>query len=120
MLPNVYDTLHDDATVAGLVSTRIYRHGSAPQTVTAPYITWSVAGGAPENGFAGACADFFRVQGDSWAGGTDGDAAVDTLASAVRAAMEPRAHCVAYVADERDFETQKYRISMAFDWIGQR
>ena len=117
MLPNVYDTLHDDATVAGLVSTRIYRHGSAPQTVTAPYITWSVAGGAPENGFAGACANFFRIQVDCW---SSTDAGIDTLASAVRAAMEPRAHCVAYVADDRDFETQKYRISMAFDWIGQR
>jgi hypothetical protein len=34
--------------------------------------------------------------------------------------MEPHAHLIAYVADERDFETQRYRISFAFDWIASR
>jgi hypothetical protein len=99
-----------------LVATRIYRHGSAPQNVVRPYVTWSVGGGA-ENAFDGAAADVFRVQVDSW---SDTDAGVEALALAVRDAMEPHAHLIAYVADERDFETQRYRISFAFDWIASR
>ena len=117
MLPLVYTTLHDAAPVAALVSTRIYRHGSAPQNVTRPYITWSVAGGAPENGFDGAACDVFRVQVDSW---SDTDAGVEALALAVRNAMEPRAHMVSFGPDERDFETQRYRITLFLDWIASR
>lgn len=96
---------------------RAYRHGMAPEGVARPYVTWSVPGGAPENTFDGADADVFRVQVDCW---SDSDEEVELLASAVRAALEPAAHLVAYVADERDFQTQRYRMGFAFDFILSR
>lgn len=119
MLPQIFPVLNVSAVTAfvGTSPARIYRHGAAPQNVTAPYITWFVGGGAPENTFGGAEADQFRVQVDCW---SDSDAQIEQLAEAVRTAMEPHAHLVAYVANERDFQTQRYRIGMAFDWWSGR
>lgn len=120
MLPAIFPLLSGDAAVTALVGTnpvRVYRHGAAPQNVTAAYVTWSAPGGFAENGLDGAKADVFRVQVDCW---SPTDAGVESLASAVRAAIEPAAHLVAYVANEQDTETQRYRISMQFDWIGLR
>jgi hypothetical protein len=120
MLPKVFPLLAGSPSVRALIGTnptRAYRHGSAPQGVVVPYVTWSIAGGAAENAFDGACADLFRVQVDCWA---DTDLGVESLANAVRAAIEPAAHLVAYVANERDAATQRYRLSMAFDWWANR
>jgi hypothetical protein len=117
MLPPIRATIAADATANGLLSGRVYRHGSAPKDVARPYVTWSVPGGAPENALDGAEIDVFRVQVDCWA---DTDASVETLASAVRTALEGSANVVAYVADERDLETQRFRISFQLDWIYMR
>lgn len=119
MLPPVFAVLAAAAPVTALIGSppRAYRHGAAPQGVVAPYVTWSAPAGAAENSFDGACADVMRVQVDCW---SKTDAQIETLASAVRAAIEPHAHLIAYVADERDFDTQKFRISMHFDWILKR
>ncbi len=117
MLPLVYPVLTGDAAVGALVGTRVYRHGTAPQDVTAPYVTWSAPAGLAENAFEGAQADVWRIQVDCW---SDGDAQVEALAHAVRAAIEPHAHLGSYIANERDFETKRYRIGMIFDWIGLR
>lgn len=117
MLPGVYTVLSGAAAVSAIVGTRIYRHGSAPQDVTAPYVTWSAPAGFAENALEGAQADVWRVQVDCW---SDTDTQVETLAQAVRAAMEPSAQLTAYIADERDFQTRRYRIGMVFDWIGFR
>jgi hypothetical protein len=117
MLPLVYSVIAAGTGVSALVGTRIYRHGTAPQDVTAPYVTWSAPGGFAENAFDGASADVWRVNVDCW---SDGDAQIETLAEAVRTAMEPYAHLSSYYADERDFETRRYRIGMSFDWIGPR
>ncbi|WP_174990975.1 DUF3168 domain-containing protein [Pandoraea anapnoica] len=116
MYPKVFKALSASAAVTDLVGTspvRAYRHGSAPQGVASPYLTFSFPGGAPENALEGACADQFRAQVDCW---SKDDAEVELLAAAVRAALEPYALCVGYVADERDAQTEKYRISMVFDW----
>lgn len=119
MLPPVYAVLSASAAVKALIGTppRAYRHGAAPQGVASPYVTWSAPGGTAENAFDGACADIMRVQVDCW---SKDDAGIESLAAAVRAAIEPHAHLIAYVADERDFDTQKFRISMQFDWILKR
>lgn len=120
MLPAIFPLLKNAPAVTALIGTapvRVYRHGSAPQDVVRPYVTWSVPGGAPENTFEGADADDFRVQVDCW---SDNDTQIETLAAAVRAALEPAAHLVAYLADERDFDTQRFRISFAFDFIQPR
>lgn len=124
MLPLLYPLFTGSAAVVALIGQddaadpmRVYRHGSAPQGVMRPYVTWSVPGGAADNTFDGGDADVFRVHVDCWA---DGDDAIDALALAVRDALEPAAHLVAYLADERDFQTQRYRISYAFDFIEGR
>lgn len=119
MLPLVYPLLNVAPAVTALIGSppRVYRHGSAPQNVLKPYVTWSVPGGEVQNSFEGACVDVFRVQVDCW---SDDDAQVETLAEAVRAAIEPAAHLIAYIADERDPVTQRFRISFTFDFIASR
>lgn len=117
MLPVLYTVLKGSSAVTTLVGTRIYRHGTAPQEVSPPYVTWSAPAGFAENAFDGACADVWRLQVDCWSAT---DAGVESLASAVRAAIEPVAHLIGYVADERDATTSRYRLSMVFDWIGER
>ncbi len=123
MLPPVFLLLAGAAPVTALIGNppRVYRHGSAPQAAQMPYVTWSVPGGAPSNTFDGADGDFWRVQVDCWVDGDgDGDDAVETLAAAVRAALEPAAHLVAYLADERDADSGCFRMSFAFDFITSR
>jgi hypothetical protein len=120
MLPLVFPLLKNAPAVTALIGAspvRAYRHGNAPQDVVRPYVTWSVPGGAAENTFDGADADFFRVQVDCW---SDDDTQIEALAAAVRAALEPAAHLVAYLADDRDETTKRYRMSFAFDFILSR
>lgn len=116
MLPLVFPLLSGAAAVTALIGTpvRAYRHGSAPQDVVKPYVTWSVPGGFAENTLERADADVMRVQVDCW---SDEDTQVETLASAVRAALEPAGNLIAYVADERDEVTKRFRISFTFDFI---
>lgn len=116
MLPLVYPLLNVAPAVTALIGTppRVYRHGSAPQNVLKPYVTWSIPGGFAENTLEAADADVFRVQVDCW---SDDDAQVETLAAAVRDAIEPAANLIAYIADERDPVTQRFRISFTFDFI---
>ena len=120
MLPLVFPLLSGAAAVTALIGTtpvRAYRHGSAPQDVVKPYVTWSVPGGFAENTLERADADVMRVQVDCW---SEDDTQVETLAAAVRAALEPAANLIAYVADERDPVTQRFRISFTFDFITSR
>ena len=119
MFPNVYAALKASAAVTAIIGAvpRAYRHGSAPQTPVRPYVTFSFPGGDAENGFDVVSSDTFRLQVDCW---HDSDPGVETLAAAVRAAIEPNAHLVAYTADERDFATQTFRIGLAFDYIAIR
>lgn len=114
MLPAVYQLLLASPAVVALIGDRAYRHGTAPQGVQAPYVTWFVPGGAPENGLDGPQADFSRVQVDAWA---DKDAQVVQVATAVRAALEKGGVCVGFAGDGRDFETQRFRMGYLFDFI---
>lgn len=117
MLPLIFPLLAAAPAVTALIAGRVYRHGTAEEGVIRPYVTWSVPGGAPENTFQGADADVFRVRVDCW---SDDDTQIETLATAVRTALEPAAHLVGYVADERDPETKRFRISFDFDFIKPR
>lgn len=116
MLPRVYPILKDDSGVASLVGTRIYRHGAAPQKVQAPYVTWYVVSGNPENELTSTPrVDRFEIQVDCWSDNDgSGDTGVETLAEAVRTALEPHGHLTRYAVNERDFDTQRYRIGMEF------
>lgn len=117
MLPPIFAILSTDSNVLSLVGmspVRIYRHGAAPQATAVPYVTWSVISGTPQNTLSelpkvDACA----VQIDCW---SEQPGVVEDLAVAIRAALEPFAHMTGFGPNARDFETQRYRLTMQFDY----
>lgn len=115
MLPPIYQTLVAAPAVYAIVGERIYRHDSAPQDTTRPYITWALAGGSPDNNLCGAPdIDRLLIQLDCW---HQTDAGIVTLAQAVRAAIEPQATITGYPINAREPETKLYRIALQFDWF---
>lgn len=125
MLPPVFTTLKASAAVKAIVGTnppRIYRHGSAPQRglaenipLSEPYITWFLVSGDPFNNLSDPPpADRMTVQVDAW---HQTDAGVDSLATAVRDALEQVVHMTQIVINERERETNLYRIGMQFDFF---
>jgi hypothetical protein len=121
MLPPIFQVLRNAANVTAIVGTspsRIYRHGTAPQAAVAPYITWSVITGTPQNTLSELpMVDACVVQVDCWADNTgNGAAQIEDLAVAVRAALEPVAHMTGFGPNGQDFETQRYRMMLQFDY----
>lgn len=118
MLQNVYQTLRDNATVVSTVGTRIYRHGSAPQDVQKPYITWFVVSGQPEDILNAAPPhDRDVIQIDCW---SETDTGVETLAYAVRAALDSKLISNRIVVDNRETDTKLYRMALEADFIASR
>jgi hypothetical protein len=120
MLPQIFPLLSAAPGVTAILGSppdmRAYLHGRAPQNVATPYLTYQVVGGAPENCLTDPppC-DSFGVRVDCWA---DSGADCEALAVAVRAALQTSAHCTGYPVDERDPITNRYRLSMQFDfWV---
>lgn len=125
MLPQVFPLLRDNVAVTALIGSnpvRAYRHGTAPQSVVAPYVTWFVVTGNPENTLEDLPRiDRYEVQVDCWSENTGtGGTQVENLAEAVRNAIEPSAHMTAVVANTRDQETQRYRIGLQFTFWHHR
>lgn len=125
MLPQVFPLLRDAPAVTALIGTnpvRAYRHGKAPQNTVAPYVTWFVVTGTPENTLDDLPKiDRFEVQVDCWSDNTGtGGTQVETLAQAVRDALEPSAYMTAVVANTQDQETQRYRIGLQFTFWHHR
>lgn len=120
MLPPVYATLRASAEVLAFVGTdisRIWRHGEAPQDTAQPYITWSAAG-FPENTLSETPAiDRWAVQVDCW---HPGDEDIETMAAAVRDAIEPHAHLISVPINQREPKTLLFRIALQFDWFHGR
>jgi hypothetical protein len=115
MLPAVYSLLRQDATVLSIVANRIYRHGSAPQETSKPYITWFVVMGMPEVQLSGApCSDFDTVQIDCW---SNQDAQIETLGYAVRKALDDAKIVNRIVQNNREDDTRLYRIGIEADFI---
>lgn len=118
MLPNVYQTLRSNSTVVSTVGTRIYRHGSAPQNVQKPYITWSLASGNPENVLSSSpCADRDIVQIDCW---SETDEGIETLAYAVRDALDSAMIANRFTINMRETDTKLYRMAIEADFIASR
>jgi len=118
MLPNIYAVLRTNTTVVNTVSTRIYRHGSAPQDVLKPYITWFLLSNMPEIQLSGTpCHDMDVVQVDVW---SETDQGIETLAYAARAAFDNAGHAARVIQDLRETETNLYRISLEVDIIQSR
>lgn len=117
MLPNLFGLLKNDSAVTAIIGSnpvRFYRHGSAPQGVIAPYVTQIAVDIVPENNLSDLPpADSCRVQVSCWSdnAGT-GSAGVETLAQAVRDAIEPHHHITDIRDGGRDPETQRYRIDL--------
>lgn len=118
MLPNIYSILRANSSVLNTVSTRIYRHGSAPQDVVKPYITWFVVSGVPENQISGApCVDVDTIQIDIW---HETDTGVENLAYAVRDALDTAKYANQLILDTREADTKLYRIGFQVDVIRSR
>lgn len=124
MFPPVFATLKASQAVKNIVGVnppRIFRHGSAPQRpdglpLSDPYVTWFLVVGTPENNLSDLPpVDRMTVQVDCW---HQTDSGIETLAEAVRDAIEPVAHMTGIVVNLRETETKLYRIGMQFDhWL---
>lgn len=116
MLPPIFKWLKDSSAVQAIVDTRVYRHGSAPQDTTRPYVTWQLVSGIPDNTLSELPeVDRLAVQVDCW---HQTDAGVEQLARAVRDAIEPHGHMTNIVINLREPETKLYRIGLQFDiWL---
>jgi hypothetical protein len=123
MLPPIFNVLKNSAPVTALIGTnpvRAYRHGYAPQepATVRPYVTWQLVSGVPANTLSELPSiDQNTIQVDCW---SEGDAQVETLAQAVRDAIEPHAHMTGVIIDSRETDTKLYRISLQFDWWQSR
>lgn len=115
MLPLVYSALRANATVLSLVENRIYRHGSAPENVTRPYITWYVVTSMPELQISGnPCSDMDTVTIDCW---SENDTEIENLAYAVRQALDDAKIANRIIQNSRENETRLYRIGIEADFI---
>jgi len=121
MYPPIFSTCAGDASVQfylGVAPTRLYPFGNAPEGVTKPYAVWQVVSGAPEN-YIDKVPDI-----DSWTLQVDVYATTASegrdAAEALRDAIEPYAHIVAWRGESRDPDTKNYRFSFDVDWLEKR
>ena len=118
MLPNVYQLIRQNSTVVSTVGTRIYRHGSAPQNVQKPYVTWFLVSGNPyDNVSQSPSADRDLVQIDCW---SETDEQVETLAYAIRSALYSNLITNRMVINSRENDTKLYRSAIEADFIASR
>lgn len=120
MLPPVFTWLKASSAVKTLIGNtpKAYRHGDAPQDVVAPYVTWAVVAGVPDNELSAVpVSDRYTIQVDCW---SLTDKGVEDLAKAVRNAIEPYAHMTSIPVNNRDAETKLYRMALQFDVLQVR
>jgi hypothetical protein len=114
MLPPVYAVLKASSSVVAIVGNRIYPHGEAVQDTAKPYIVWQLVAGTPQNTLSEpASIDAMRIQIDCYHQSPVG---IETLADAVRTAIETVAHVTSIPVNERETETKLYRIALDLDW----
>lgn len=120
-LPPIFATCRESAAVTALLGAaplRLYEFGFAPQGVAYPYAVWQVVGGSPENYIDRVPdIDSVTVQVDAYAKTASTARAV---AIALRDAIEPVAHVVAWRGESRDPETHNFRVSFDVDWFVHR
>lgn len=120
MLPLIFTWLKASNAVKAIIGNtpRAYRHDSAPQDTTQPYVTWTVIAGVPDNQISGLPpSDRYTVQIDCW---HTTDKGVEDLAVAVRNAIEQYGHMTAIPINNRDVETRLYRMALEFDILQSR
>ena len=113
----IFPTCAADPAVTALLGTspvRLFPFGMAPAGVAKPYAVWQQVGGSPENYLMGVPdIDSVTLQVDVYATTTSSAKAV---AAALRDAIEPVAHVVAWRGESLDAETGNYRVSFDVDW----
>ena len=114
----IFETCATDPAVTALLGTspvRLFTFGMAPAGVIKPYAVWQQVGGQPENYLAGVPdIDSMTLQVDAYA---TTSASARAVAAALRDAIEPVAHVVAWRGESRDAETGNYRVSFDVDWF---
>ncbi|MCC2632182.1 MAG: hypothetical protein K0S48_68 [Ramlibacter sp.] len=121
MLPPIFALLKAAPAVTAIVGTdpvKVFRHGAAPQGTVAPYVVWSVISDVPENNLSDLPpTDRVTVQVDCY---HTTDAGIEQLAIAVRNALEPHGHMTGMPINQRETDTQLFRIALQFDlWVGR-
>lgn len=100
------------------IDLRLYSFGRAPDDVRKPYAVWQVVSGSPENYLAGRPdADEFGLQIDVYA---DTGTEARQVRTALRDAIELRAHITRWGGESRDPTTKHFRTSFDVDWIVRR
>lgn len=121
MNPPVFQVCAADAGVQaalGASPTRVYPFGMVDEPPVLPYCVWQLVAGFPENYITNAPdIDSFTVQMDVYA---DNVLTAREAAEALRDAIEPHAHVVAWRGESRDAETKHYRYSFDVDWFVHR
>ena len=120
LLPSIFAILKAAPAVTAILGAvpKVYRHGTAPQGTAAPYVVWMVISGDPENNLSQAPGtDRLTLQVDCYHAT---DAGIEQLAEAVRNALEPHAHLTGIPINQRETDTQLYRIALQFDWYLRR
>lgn len=117
ILPSLASIVAGSAAVKAIIGTspvRFYPLGAAPENVQAPYVTQRAIDVVPENTLSELPkVDSSRVQLSCWSDNTGtGPTSVQTLALALRDAIEPFHHILDIRDGGRDFETQRWRIDL--------
>lgn len=125
MLPKIFEAVDVPAVRALLRAsggpTRFYLFGRAPQDVVKPYAVWRISGGQPEN-YVNQRPDYdaFTLQIDVFALPSQGTTTVRAVASAIRDAIEDRAHVTGWIGEDVDPDTQNFRLTFLVDWWEHR
>lgn len=104
--------------VLGTAPVRFWPFGKASENPALPYAVWQQVAGSPEN-YINQVPDLdsYTLQVDVYAStGTSARAA----AKALRDAIEPHAHIVAWRGESEETETKLIRISFDVDWLVPR
>lgn len=121
MNPPIFQVCAASSSVTALLGaspTRFYKFGEAPQKVQLPYAVWQTVGGFPENYLGDAPdADTYSLQVDVYAATSE---AANSVARAIRNAIQMRAHIVSWNGDDRDPVTRNFRVGFSIDWIVRR
>lgn len=121
MYPPIFETCAADADVQTNLGTspcRLYPFGEAPAGVSKPYAVWQMITGTPEN-YLNQIPDMdtYSLQVDVYG---DDVSEVRDAAQALRDAIEPYAHIIAWRSEARDPDTRNYRYSFDVDWFVDR
>lgn len=120
MFPPFFDTVKGSTAVKAAFgnSPRIFPHGMADQNTVAPYCTFQIITGSPENFLHDRPdVDAFTLQVDVYA--KTAQAASDG-AKAIRDAVEGVAYITAWRGQFKDPDTTLFRYSFDVDWLTPR